>query len=688
MLKFGKGVVKLRIPILILAILLLIPSLIGYFNTKINYDILSYLPDSIDSMEGQNILMDEFGTGAYGIFVCDNMSNADVLKLKSKIEKVDHVKSVLTLADTDIPVSALPQEVQDIFYSKNGSGQLMFMFMDSSTSAKETLDAIDHIEKLAGKQAFLSSMSAISADTRALTEKEEGTYVFIAVVLALAVMMLFMDSFLVPVLFLADIGLAIIYNLGTNRLIGDVSFITMALAAVLQLAVTMDYSIFLYGNFQEQREIYSDRKVAMMHAIANTIISVSGSSLTTIAGFIALCFMSFTLGLNLGLVMAKGVIIGVLCCVTVLPSLLLLFDKPIQKTSHFKIQVPSNRLSNFIVKHHKSIAIIMLVIWIPAIFLYNNLNVYYKLDNSLPSSLPSVKANQELKDEYGMTSMQMVLVHSDLSKKDTRALTDKLNDIDGVQFAAGYDSIVGASVPDEMIPSKVKDTLESGKWKMLIVSSEYQVATNQANKQCTEIEKVVKDYDSGGLLVGEAAATRDLIDITNHDFKMVSAVSIVMIFIIILLTLRSGSLPILLVLAIEEAIYINLGISGITQTPLAFITNIVIGTIQLGATVDYAILMTTRYKVERMAGNDKTASVLTALETSMNSIITSALGFFAATFGVGMYSDIDMISSICILLARGAIISMLMVLILVPSLLMLFDKVICKTTGGMRHLTN
>ncbi|MDD7409192.1 MAG: MMPL family transporter [Anaerovoracaceae bacterium] len=688
MLRFGKTIVRFRIPILILAVILLIPSIFGFINTKINYDVLYYLPDSIDSMEGQQILMDEFGTGAYGIFVCDDMSDADVLKLKHKVEKVDHVKSVLTLADTDIPVSALPQKVQDTFYSNKGNGQLMFMFMDTSTSAEETLDAIDEIQKLAGKQAFLSSMSSITADTRDLTNKEEGIYVLIAVLLSCGVMMLFMDSFLVPLLFLADIGIAIIYNLGTNGLIGEISFITMALAAVLQLAVTMDYSIFLYGNFEEQREIYSDRKEAMAHAIANTIVSVSGSSLTTIAGFIALCFMSFTLGLNLGLVMAKGVVLGVVCCVTILPSLLLMFDKPIQKTAHFKIQVPPHRLSAFIVKHHRSVAIIMLVLWIPAVIFYNNINLYYKLDNSLPKDLPSVQANQKLKDEYGMNSISMVLVHSDLSRQDTRNMTDEISDVKGVQMAAGYDSVIGASVPDVMIPDKLKDTFESGKWKMLLVSSEYQVATDQVNKQCTQIEKIIKKYDSGGMLVGEAPATRDLIKISNHDFNTVSAVSILMIFIIILLVLKSASLPVILVFVIEEAIYINLGLSGLTGTQLPFIANIVIGTIQLGATVDYAILMTTRYKTERMAGNDKQSSVLTALSTSMNSIITSALGFFAATFGVGLYSDVDLISSICVLMARGALISMVMVLVLLPSLLMLCDKFICKTTGGMRHLTN
>ena len=688
MLRFGKTIVRFRIPILILAVILLIPSIFGFINTKINYDVLYYLPDSIDSMEGQQILMDEFGTGAYGIFVCDDMSDADVLKLKHKVEKVDHGKSVLTLADTDIPVSALPQKVQDTFYSNKGNGQLMFMFMDTSTSAEETLDAIDEIQKLAGKQAFLSSMSSITADTRDLTNKEEGIYVLIAVLLSCGVMMLFMDSFLVPLLFLADIGIAIIYNLGTNGLIGEISFITMALAAVLQLAVTMDYSIFLYGNFEEQREIYSDRKEAMAHAIANTIVSVSGSSLTTIAGFIALCFMSFTLGLNLGLVMAKGVVLGVVCCVTILPSLLLMFDKPIQKTAHFKIQVPPHRLSAFIVKHHRSVAIIMLVLWIPAVIFYNNINLYYKLDNSLPKDLPSVQANQKLKDEYGMNSISMVLVHSDLSRQDTRNMTDEISDVKGVQMAAGYDSVIGASVPDVMIPDKLKDTFESGKWKMLLVSSEYQVATDQVNKQCTQIEKIIKKYDSGGMLVGEAPATRDLIKISNHDFNTVSAVSILMIFIIILLVLKSASLPVILVFVIEEAIYINLGLSGLTGTQLPFIANIVIGTIQLGATVDYAILMTTRYKTERMAGNDKQSSVLTALSTSMNSIITSALGFFAATFGVGLYSDVDLISSICVLMARGALISMVMVLVLLPSLLMLCDKFICKTTGGMRHLTN
>lgn len=688
MLNFGKAIVKLRIPIIIIALILLIPSAIGYFNTRINYDILYYLPKSIDSTKGQDILMDEFGTGAYGIFVCDDMSDADIVKLKDKIQDVDHVSKVLTIAETGIPAEALPDEVKDIFYSKDGDGQLMFMFMDSSTSSKQTMDSIEQIRKIAGKQCLLSSMSAIVTDTRDLTNQEEYIYVLIAVILSFIVMTIFMDSFIVPLLFLADIGMVIIYNLGTNFLKGEISFVTMALAAVLQLAVTMDYSIFLYGNYEEQREKFTDRREAMAHAIANTLVSVSGSSITTIAGFIALCFMSFTLGMDMGIVMAKGVVFGVICCVTVLPSLILLFDKLITKTSHRQVRLPAFRLSRFIVNHHRTVAIVMLVMWIPAIFFYNHVQQYYKLDSSLPKSLSSIQASTKLSEEYDMKSISMVLVDSDTPAKEVRAMTDDIQDLDGIQFAAGYDSLVGASIPEEAMPDDIRDLVESDDYKLVFVASNYEVATDQMNAQCNQITKIIHHYDKGAMFVGEAPATKDLITITNHDFAVVSAVSIVLVFLIILFTLQSASLPIVLVLIIEEAIYLNLGFSGLTGTSLPFIANICISTIQLGATVDYAILMTTRYKEERMAGNGKQDSILTALRTSMNSIITSALGLFAATVGVGIYSNVDMVSSLCVLMARGAIISMAAVLVFLPSMLMVFDKVICKTTLGMRHLTN
>ncbi|MGN1029997.1 MAG: RND family transporter [Butyricicoccaceae bacterium] len=686
MVQFGKKIVKCRIPILIISVLLLIPAVFGFVKTRINYDILYYLPDDIETMQGQDILMDEFGKGAYAIFVCDDMKDKDAAALRDRMEQVDHVADVLTLADLSVPVEALPDEVRDIFYSKDGSGQLMFLFFDTTTSADETMDAIEELRSIAGEKCFLSSMSAIVTDTRDLVQKEIGIYVIIAVILSSIVMTLFLDSFLVPVLFLADIGMAILYNLGTNFIQGEISFITMSLVAVLQLAVTMDYSIFLYSSYQEQKRIYPDQQAAMARAIAATITSVTGSSLTTIAGFIALCFMSFTLGLDLGIVMAKGVVLGVISCVTILPALLLTFDGAIQKTSHKPLRFSTEKLTGFVVKHHNILAVIMVLLWIPAIFGYNRVGVYYKLDNSLPKYLNSVQANEKLDEEYGMNSVSMLLVDSDLSKKETKAMLNEMKQVDGVTFALGLDSVTGPRIPDELIPEEVRQTLESDHYKLMLVSSDYQVATDEVNEQCEQLNTILKSYDPKGMLIGEAACTKDLIEITDHDFKVVSAVSILAIFVLILLVLKSGLLPVLLVMIIELAIYINLGCSYYTGTTLPFVASICIGTIQLGATVDYAILMTTRYKRERSSGKNKEASVRIALSTSMHSIITSALGFFAATIGVGIYSDVDLIGSLCLLMARGALVSMVAVLIFLPSMYMLFDKVICKTTGGLRGI--
>lgn len=689
--KFSEAIVKCRIPILIISLLLLIPSVFGYVSTRVNYDILYYLPSDIETMQGQDVLMDDFGKGAYAMLVCEGMSDKDVTKLEDKVKEVDHVATVLGYSElaSTIPPEMLPEDMQKVFYSEDGNAKLLFLFFDTTSSADETMDAITEIRSLTGDQCFLSSMSAIVTDTRDLVNQELTPYVVIAVVLCALVLALTMDSFLLPVLFLLDIGMAIIYNLGTNFIQGEISFVTMALVAVLQLGVTMDYSIFLYHAYKEHKEnCPGDKKEAMTRAIMATIDSVTGSSLTTIAGFIALCFMSFTLGLDLGIVMAKGVLLGVICCVTVLPSMVLTFDRAIEKTTHKSIKLNTEKLTDFIVKHYKMFAIVMLVLWIPSIFGYNRINVYYKLDNSLPTYLGSVQANKELEENFDMSSVSMVLVSSDLSRKEVKAMTEEMENIEGINFVLGLDSVVGSSMPEELIPSEVKDVLESDNWKLLLVSSQYQVATDEVNAQCNELNTVIKSYDANGMLIGEAPCTKDLIEITNHDFAVVSAVSIGAIFILILLVLKSALLPVILVVVIELAIYMNMSIAYYTGTTLPFIASVCIGTIQLGATVDYAILMTTRYKHERLLGEGREQSVKTALSYSMHSVFTSALGLFAATIGVGIYSDVDLISSLCLLMARGALISMIVVLFILPSMLMLFDKAICKTTLGMRSLSH
>lgn len=687
-LKFGEKIVKLRVPILIISILLLIPSAIGYFNTRINYDILYYLPEEIDTMQGQDILMDEFGKGAYALFVCDGMEYKDVARLKTDLEQVDHVAQIIwydSVADLSVPVEVLPDSVREVFNSKEGDATLMAIFFDTTTSADETMDAIETIRSISGKQCFLSSMSAIVTDTKNLVNQELVPYVVIAVVLCCLILAVTMDSFVIPVLFMLSIGMAIIYNLGTNIIQGEISFITMSLVAVLQLGVTMDYSIFLWGSYKEQRETIADKNEAMAYAIAATITSVTGSSLTTIAGFIALCFMSFTLGLDMGIVMAKGVLLGVICCVTVLPSMILVFDKAIWKTAHKTLQLPTEGISAFIMKHYKLFAIVMVVLWIPALYGNANYDVYYKLDNSLPDYLPSVQANEVLNEKFDMSSVEMILCRDDLSQKEVKSMLKEMEQVEGIHFALGLDSITGNLVPDELIPDSAREKLESGGYQLLMLSSEYEVATDEVNAQCDTIESILKRYDEKGMLIGEAPCTRDLITITNHDFNVVNAVSILAVFVIILLVLRSISLPVILVAVIELAIYINMALAYYTGTTLPFIASICIGTIQLGATVDYAILMTTRYKKERMAGCSKEESVKIALSTSIHSIMSSALGFFAATIGVGIYSDVDLIGSLCLLMARGAIISMFIVIFVMPSMYMLFDKLICKTTLGLRN---
>ena len=686
MLKFGKGVVKYRIPILILSFLLLIPSAFGYFKTRINYDILYYLPQDIETMVGQDILLNDFGKGAYAMVVVEGLEDKYVAALKSEIEDVPHVADVLwydSIADLDIPMEVLPDEVYDAFNSDNAT--MMMLFFDTTTSADETMEAIEQIRTLGGEQAFLSGMSAIVTDTKNLVEEELVPYVLIAVALSFLVLAITMDSFLIPVLFLLSIGMAIIYNLGSNIIKGEISFITMALAAVLQLGVTMDYSIFLWGSYKEEKENYSDHKEAMAHAIAMTITSVVGSSLTTVAGFIALCFMTFTLGLDLGVVMAKGVVLGVIACVTILPSMILVCDKAIEKTTHKALTLHCEKLAHFVTKNHVVFAVLMVILWIPSIIGYKNMNVYYNLDSSLPDYLPSVQANTKLDEEMGMNAVHIILADSHMSSKDAKAMLKEIRNVDGVQMALGMDSIVGSMIPDSMIPSDVSGMLKGDHYQLMLVTTKYKTASDEVNNQITELQEITKKYDENSMVIGEAACTKDLINITDRDFKVVNIVSIAAIFILILLVLKSFSLPIILVVVIELAIYINLGLCWFLGTTEPFIASVVIGTVQLGATVDYAILMTNRFKRERASGKSKTEAVETALAVSIPSILASALGFFVATIGVGIYSDVDLIGSLCMLMARGALISMVVVILILPSMLYLFDGLIQKTSWGLRE---
>ena len=688
MIKFGKAVVKLRIPILILSILLLIPAGIGYLNTRVNYDILTYLPEDIETMKGQDILLEEFGTGAFSFCVVEGMEPGDVAVMREQMAEVPHVKSVIwydSLADISIPIEMLPDEIYEFFNNDEKDSTMLAVLYDTSMSADETMDAIEELREVVQGRCYISGMSAVVTDTKNLSNQETPIYVLIAVVLAVVVLSLTMDSAIAPLFFLLSIGMAIVYNLGTNVLQGEISYVTQALAAVLQLGVTMDYSIFLWHSYEEQQGRFpGDKKRAMAHAISNTITSVVGSSITTVAGFIALCFMSFTLGMDLGIVMAKGVVFGVICCVTVLPSMILVFDKAVEKTKH-KVIIPDlGRIADWVVRHYAVFLVVFLVILGPALYGYNHTDVYYDLAGTLPKSLDSIAANDKLNEDFEMGATHMIIADSSLSSKNARAMLDEIGKVDGVKMALGFDSLVGPGIPKEFIPDDVKEVMINGDYQMMLVGSEYAVASDGVNAQCEEINRITKKYDTSAMLIGEAPCTKDLIEITDQDFKTVSIVSIGAIFVIIALVFKSVSLPIILVAVIEFAIFINMGIPAYTNTTLPFIASIVIGTIQLGATVDYAILMTTKYKKARYRGADKRDAVVTALQNSIQSVLVSAFSFFAATFGVGMYSNIDMISSLCLLMARGAIISMFVVIFILPSMFMVFDKVICATSAGFR----
>lgn len=678
--KFSQFVVKARYAILIIAVLLLIPSAIGYFNTRVNYDLLYYLPDGIDTMTGQDILMDEFNSGAFGIVMVDKMSDSDVSALKAKMEKVDHVSKVLwydSFVDLGMPKSMLPSEVYDAF--NKDTSTIMLVIFDDTSSGDGTMKAINEIRKVTKHQCLISGISAIVTDTKDLAEQETPIYVCVAVVISIILLSLLMDSFMIPVFFLLSIGMAIVYNLGSNFVMGEISYITKALAAVLQLGVTMDYSIFLWHSFEEHMEkTNGDKYEAMADAIRATISSVVGSSITTVAGFIALCFMSFTLGLDLGVVMAKGVVLGVISCVTILPAFILVFHKAIEKTKHRQILPDFDKVPRWIAKHYKIFIAVFVILLVPAIYGQANTKVYYDLTLSLPDSLESVVAQNKISKEYDLGSANIILLDSDVKSKDVSAMLDEVKKVDGVQMALGKESVLDGSVPESFIPKDLTKELESDEHEMLIFMSAYKTGSDEANNQCNEIEKIIKKYDKNGMLVGEAACTRDLIKITNKDFATVSFVSIFLIFIIIALVFKSISLPIILVAVIEFAIFINMGIPFYTNTTLPFIASIVIGTIQLGATVDYAILMTNRYKLERSSGKDKKAAAGDALKATMKSVMVSAFTFFGATFGVGVYSSIDMISSLCLLMARGAIVSMLCVICILPAMYIVFDKAIIK----------
>lgn len=686
---FSKAVVRYRIPILIITALLMIPSVIGMITTRVNYDMLTYLPEDMDTVIGQNELMEDFNKGGFTFLIFEDMQNKDIAAIKAKIEEINHVDTVLwydSLADLSVPMEVLPDEIYSEFNTDHST--LMAVFFDSSTSGDETMEAVKEIRSVAGKQCFVSGMTALVVDLKELCEQEEPIYVGLAVLLACIAMLVLLDGWLVPFVFLASIGSMILLNLGTNFILGEISYITKALSAVLQLAVTMDYSIFLWHSYNEQREKFDDHKDAMAAAIRETLTSVVGSSITTIAGFIALCFMSFTLGRDLGIVMAKGVLLGVLGCVTVLPSLILVFDKPLQKTKHKSVIPNMNKFAGGIIKIFPLFLVLFAILIVPAYYGYDKANneVYYDMGECLPEDMNYVISNSKLSEDFNISSTHMVLINSNLPAKSIHNMTDEMEQIDGVKYVLSLESVVGSRVPEEIIPESISGILKSDRWELLLINSEYSVASDEVNNQLDSLNSILKKYDENEMLIGEAPCMKDMIETTDHDFKVVNAISIIAIFIIIMLVEKSISLPIILIAVIEFGIFINLGLPHYLGQSMAFITPICISTIELGATVDYAILLTTRYKAERIGGANKHAAIHTALCTSIPSIIVSGMGLFAATFGVALYSDIEIISSMCMLMARGAVISMLLVIFILPAMFMLLDKIICKTTIGMTKL--
>ena len=687
--RFARGVVKFRVPILIATLVLMIPSLFFMLRTRVNYDMLTYLPKDMETVIGQEELKEDFGKGAFTFLIVENMSAQDVSALKKKIEAVDHVDTVLwydSVMDLSVPMEMLPDKIYQAFNAENST--MMAAFFDTGTSEDETIKAVEEIRNIAGEQCFVSGMTAMVLDLKNLCEREEPVYVAIAVVLALAVMLLFLDNWLTPFVFLASIGMMILLNMGTNYLLGEISYITKALSAVLQLAVTMDYSIFLWHCYRDQRTLYPDKEEAMAYAVRKTLTSVIGSSITTIAGFIALCFMSFTLGADVGIVMAKGVLLGVLGSVTVLPAMILILDKPLEKTRHRSIIPDVHKLSRGICRIFPVFLILFALIVPAAWYGYQKTNeeVYYDMAKCLPEDISFVTANKKLQDDYHVASTLMVLVDSDLGTENARALANEMEQVDGVKYVLGLESALGERVPEELLPKELVSTLKNGDRELMVINSEYYGGSEEENRQIAELNRILKSYDKTGMLIGEAPCLKDMIDTTGHDFAVVNIISIIAIFVIILFVERSISLPVILIAVIEAGIFINLGLPHYLGQSLPFIAPICISTIQLGATVDYAILMTTIYKEKRMGGLEKRTAVIEAASTAIPSILVSGMGLFAATFGVALYSDIDIIRSMCMLMARGAVISMVMVSLILPSMFMLFDKMICKTTLGMTHI--
>ena len=683
--KIGKAIAKGRYLIFILALALLVPSAIGYLNTRVNYDILSYLPDSLETVSGQDIMVDEFGMGAFSMVIVEGMDNKDAAALEADLKTINHVKEVLwydDMLDLSVPVSMIPDSIRDAFFQ--GDATMMIALFDNTTSADETMEAITAMRKMVGKECFISGMSGVVTDIKNLALQEMPVYVVIASLLSLLVLLLTTDSFVLPFIFLSSIGFAVVYNMGTNIFLGQISYITQALVAVLQLGVTMDYSIFLLHSYEEAKPNYENRNDAMAEAISNTFISVAGSSVTTVAGFAALIFMTFELGRDLGIVMIKGVVIGVICCVTVLPSMILIFEKAIDKTRHKPLLPSMDKISDFIIKHSWIWLILFVVAFVPALNGNNGVELYYNIDSGLPDTLDSAIANKKLSDEFHMSNVHLIMVDSSLDAKSKKEILNKVEDVDGVKWALGLNSVTGEMIPDSMIPKKLTSKLKSDNYEIMFVCSDYSAATDEVNAQIASINDIVKSYDPTGMVIGEAPLMKDLEDTTSVDLVTVNTVSILAIFVIVMIVFKSISLPAILVTVIEFAIFVNMAFSYYGGMSQPFVAPIVVGTIQLGATVDYAILMTNRYKTERMAGKEKHEAISIAHKTSFKSILTSGLSLFAATIGVALYSNIDMIRSIVILLCRGAIISMIIVLVLLPAMLTLFDKVICYTTIGMR----
>ena len=687
MLKFGEKICKHKKLIFIIALLLLIPSVIGMMATRVNYDILAYLPDEVETVQGENILQNEFNMGSYSIIITENMSTKDIQKLESKFKELENVEKVVSVADllgANVPVEMLPDEVKDIAY-KDGDTMILVTFKDG-ISSDTTLNTIEEMRKVTDKQCKISGMSALVLDTKYIANSEIVTYVIIAVILCMIVLQFALDSYLAPIFLLASIGIAILYNMGSNILLGEISYITKAICAVLQLGVTMDFAIFLYHSYKAEKENYSNNDEAMAHAISKTLVSVIGSSLTTIAGFLALCSMNLTLGKDIGIVMAKGVLLGVISVVTVLPAMLLIFDKWIEKTKHKEILPKFKKLRDFNIKHYKAIIVAFLIIVPFAVYGYSNIEVYYNLNKTLPDTLQSIEATNTLQDKFNMVSTEIALIDKDIPNYKVNEMLNKIDDLDGVEFALGYSKITESGIPEEIIPEDIKSVFQTGDYQLVVISSDYELATDELNEQVDKINSIIKEYDEDALLAGEGPLMKDLVEISDHDFNSVNSVSIAVIFVIMIFVLKSISLPVILMIVIEFAIFLNMGISTYTNTTLPFIASIVIGTIQLGATIDYAILITTKYINLRKEGKDKKEAVREALGTSISSIIVSGLCFFGATFGVGICSKIGMIASLCTLMARGAIISMITVIMILPAFLMLFDKLICKTTVGMRKV--